>query len=1365
MPEQRCRPVLRYGSHNPNGLTTIAVVGQAAAAWQQAGFDIVFLQEHHLTFATRTRIQRCLLRHGWRAFLALSPTGASGRGRAGTAILIRRELLDRQELTVVGGDAAVQLGPEGRYTALPVRWCGHHLHLCSIYLPSGDPAAQRDYITSHLSPLAAAAQAAGRHLVWGGDFNFVPDPLRDRLMLDPAAAAAHPDVGTQRRWAECLPVLADAWRQRHPSRRGFTYVSGTAASRLDRFYVSSVLLPRVAVCSISSRTVGDHRPVSLSLVGLQPSALGPPRARVRVDFASSPPLLQAFKDWLDEQLALAPADDLGLLVWWPLFKRDCADKCAALQRARRLEAQGARVEGEELAAVLAQLDAGDSSALPAVLAARQRFAEAMAAEEAEQALCRRQAWVHAGERPGLALSRRFRPRVQDSQVPALRDAGGRVVHQGTACAQLAARTYARVSAQPVVDVAARQEVLQALAGGRHFSAGQAAALGAAAVSPDEVGRALRTAPPGRSPGLDGIPVELYRRFKDSFLPILARLFTAVGTLGQLPAGFTEGLITILFKSGDRADPKCYRPITLLCTDYRLYAKVLALRLNPCLPDVIDREQTGFVPGRRIGENVMALQCLAQLLRRQGRWAVAVFCDFYKAYDTIDRTFLISAMRELGVGEAFLSYVRLLLADTRARATVNRWVSTPEVFAAGVRQGCPLAPLLYLFVAQALLRLLKVRGVGIQAAGMHLTAFQYADDAEALLPSFDALPAFLDAMAVFRAGTGQGLNRGKTRVLPIGAVPADLPASSHGLAVVTSAAALGITHSSDGCPSTDWAGLQATVEGSFARVASLRRLSVFGRGFASAAYGVSRMLYHAEFAGHPPPAVLAELDRATARLVDGGLPPRPPTRRFAGVACDLLPGRPAEGGFGALAWREHISSRHAWWGLQLLLAPECVPWVAIGRALLIASAEEFGSHPMGLLVWPADQPLPGTTSVLPLPLRRLHAGLASLPRVSLVGGLEPGPWCWAAPLWGNPLLSSAAYPNGVDLDFFDFAAAGINTFGDLLHLEQALAAVPSQAAYHLVWATQLRRSYAFAQRHVASERLAALLAALPLSWVHAARGAAAAIAAGQLPPPQPADAVAAIVPCLGWERQDGSPLLLAAYTVRGGTALLSAPRQRRRLLSYFSPYAAAAAGAAHDGAAEDVLAALRRLWRVRCENRLKEPFWRLAHDGLPTAARQHVGSPCACGAPDPSPGRLHHYWACPVARAVIDSVSAAVGAPVPRAAIWLARAPAGVHASVWCLVCLAAVAAMDHGRRVLYAVSHGPPVAGPVHAAAATAARNRFWRHLSDFLAYQRSQPSWRGACPPGHPFFHLDTATDTLVLHYPEVAAPPPGPAAHPALP
>jgi hypothetical protein len=126
------------------------------------------------------------------------------------------------------------------------------------------------------------------------------------------------------------------------------------------------------------------------------------------------------------------------------------------------------------------------------------------------------------------------------------------------------------------------------------------------------------------------------------------------------------------------------------------------------------------------------------------------------------------------------------------------------------------------------------------------------------------------------------------------------------------------------------------------------------------------------------------------------------------------------------------------------------------------------------------------------------GLHRLPPVADVAAtpLVLGPWCWVAPLWGNPFFISPLHPDGIDHPFFDFAAAGISTLGQLLHLQQALAAVASQAAYTLVRFAQLSGSYAFAERHVAVERTGALLAALPAGWVVAARAAALALAARQ-----------------------------------------------------------------------------------------------------------------------------------------------------------------------------------------------------------------------------------------------------------------------------
>ena len=433
--------------------------------------------------------------------------------------------------------------------------------------------------------------------------------------------------------------------------------------------------------------------------------------------------------------------------------------------------------------------------------------------------------------------------------------------------------------------------------------------------------------------------------------------------------------------------------------------------------------------------------------------------FRKAYDTIARPFLYAAMDTVGVGPGFLALVRTLLTGTAARAYVNGWTSTPAPTAAGVRQGCPLAPLLYLFVAQALLRLLKARGIGIDVAGLRLTAPQYADDTEPLLPSLDQVPALLDALTTFGAASGQHLNPEKTLLLPLGAVPPDLPADAHGLRVVNTATALGVAFGSAADPAADWPQLVEGVERCFTRISNLpHAFSAFGRGFAASAYGVSKFLYHAEFTGQPPPQHLAHLTSITARLIDRRLPPAGGPPRFAGLAAWLLPGRPAEGGFGALPWPEHITSRHAWWAIRLITEPVSTPWVAVARALLRTCAAEVGSHPLGLLLWPADAPIPGRAALLPEPLRCLHTAVRCLPRVTDIAPqpLQPGPWCLAAPLWGNAFFASPDHPDSIDLAFSDVADIGIHTIGQLLSARAVVAAVMgSAAAYHPVWQTLLR----------------------------------------------------------------------------------------------------------------------------------------------------------------------------------------------------------------------------------------------------------------------------------------------------------------------
>jgi hypothetical protein len=68
---------------------------------------------------------------------------------------------------------------------------------------------------------------------------------------------------------------------------------------------------------------------------------------------------------------------------------------------------------------------------------------------------------------------------------------------------------------------------------------------------------------------------------------------------QLNNSQNRGVLTLLFKSGERENICNWRPLTLLNTDYKIIAKMLAERLKTVLPNLIHSDQKGFVKGRNI----------------------------------------------------------------------------------------------------------------------------------------------------------------------------------------------------------------------------------------------------------------------------------------------------------------------------------------------------------------------------------------------------------------------------------------------------------------------------------------------------------------------------------------------------------------------------------------------------------------------------------------------------------------------------------------------------------------------------------------------------------------------------------------------
>jgi exonuclease III len=1293
-------------------------------------------------------------RHSGYSFRAAP--NAAAPAAAGVMLLWRRDLVG----------AGLEVEPEtaagynwgGRVVQACFRWGGHRLRVASVYCPNEAPARVQ-FLQSTVRQVWQQATPRQATLLLG-DWNFTSDPARDRRYRGNVPTGdPHGDRASTAALLAAAPSAVDVFRVRHPTRRSFTFFSGANghAARHDRAYASAGLAQHVLSCRAEPVGLSDHDPVVLELLPARSQAAagrGVPRARL--DFLADASLERRFSAWLSAQVQAAPSDAAALLAWWPGFKRRVLGCTRALQAAWRSSGPGpsSSVLVQQVRDAVAQLGRANGqqqveAAMGRVAASRAalRFSQQRVWQSSERLL--RQQWLHAGERPQPVITEQLRAldggRSRAHVV--LRAASGGVAWRGSEPAHVAAAHYAAVSAQPRVDAAAQQDVLAAVRAAQ--PAGAVAAAGGGAVHATEVRAAMLSSRPGTAPGPDGLPLLLYKRYQRVFLPLLSRVFSAVGGLRAVPPGFLAGCISGILKPG--ADPHAaagYRPITLLNTDYRLLARVLADRLQPALQSSVSPCQTAFLKGRRSGANILTLQLLCDGLPA-GSEMVAALLDFNKAYDTIDRPFLLSVLRELGVGDDFVSWVELLLRGTSACVVMNGFRSAPRMFQAGVRQGCPLSPLLYLCVAEALVRFLQREGVGVDVLGERLCATQFADDTQVFLQSVRQLPGFFVVMDRFGQASGQRLNRSKSKVLLLGRaaraqaslLQAQQPPG--GPQVVCSATVLGVpigVEPAGGQPgSAAVADRLPGVLAALTRLSRVQQLSAFGRGLGSAAYGVSLLLYAAEFDDVPSESQCAQLQAAVAALVDRGDAPGQGGRVFAGVKAGLLPGKPAHGGFGALPWREHLLARHAWWGAQFAAAPvdTQVPWIRLGRAMLRGLCPTVG--PMALFDGGEGARMPRNLfNRVPRCLRRLMGGLAALGPVSgTLPDTADATWVPHVPLWGNPLvpcppsvLPVGAAPAALSALPVQFRGPGPAGGGGTL---RGLVRTPDdlvRAARVAVARSSASRGGSGPWFDARSEAydLFCLLEALPQGWKRIAEqrvqrqhdsgqfvpGPLEELLEGNGLQPAAFDRVLSRVPTersravecmlvqrLGWRRGERS-VPVVGLTVRAATALQLGPlrAERRRYVDAFVQEVGGPVGRAGEDArrvwVNNVFVALRELWRLRWDNHFKEVYWRLVLNGLATSARLHVAQPCgvcglAHGPHGPLHGRLHHFWECPVARAVVAAVQQqlphawCVSPLSPHHVLFMHRPPGAspattVHRGVWRVVCLAAVNAMDVGRR-------------------------------------------------------------------------------------
>ena len=278
---------------------------------------------------------------------------------------------------------------------------------------------------------------------------------------------------------------------------------------------------------------------------------------------------------------------------------------------------------------------------------------------------------------------------------------------------------------------------------------------------------LKSFSKNKSPGLDGITAEFYITFWEPIKIKLLEVYKESFLDGILPESLRTGVIVLIEKKGkDRMDISNWRPITLLGVDYKLLTKTLGERLKKVLPNLIHKDQNGFVPGGNIFYSAHTIRDILFYCSKEKVDLIMLALDYTKAFDSVNFKFIHKTFELFNFGSNFRAWIKLLFNGGKSCISNNGFISETFEIERSTRQGDPISPLVFILVIEVLFINLRsdpnIRGIKIVDNEVKLTS--YADDATYFLRDENSARIMLSKVENFSKVSGLEVNRTKSECL-------------------------------------------------------------------------------------------------------------------------------------------------------------------------------------------------------------------------------------------------------------------------------------------------------------------------------------------------------------------------------------------------------------------------------------------------------------------------------------------------------------------------------------------------------------------------------------------------------------------------